>query len=499
MIGKRKVIVLTLAIAILAVSFAGWKHSTITLQGRKCQAYVVLMGEDGYFELADFNISLGNVSITPFNVNTPFLLTSDTCNVTVSGTAVGWSGVRFNIMGSLHLQPRTVTFLKLHHYPSRFVVLEGERIPLSSLPRTFFANHSKLKEEIIGTYGDDMIKDFLRKNKVLREKYLNLWLKTGNLTYLQAYRDLSYHLDMLVFLYRLGKLDEKSFRYISLGLIATTYYYETFQRPGHKDMSMVFSNWSPYYGTIKIVDGPINLTLPFVYYRARGFNLYPVSAVHWAEESWRKGKINVMLSILNDIIPFIREGEYHGVKYTYLPVYFHFQNSSIPWVSGYSQGVACGMYAIAYNVTKDEQYLRLATLFFNSFKVPVDYGGFVIESEFGPWILEYPYYPTQLVLNGHIISARGLYYYYEVTGDREALKLFLTYVESVKRALPYFDTGNWSRYAIIYNSSSVFYHRLHIRLLYWLYRVTGDETFLEYAKKWNEYLVKRGLKPENLV
>ncbi|MFA4647614.1 D-glucuronyl C5-epimerase family protein [Pyrococcus kukulkanii] len=498
MIRNWKVVGLILAIVILTLSLVGLNHSNVPSGGGECQAYVVLVSEDGYFELANFNLSLGNISVTPFDVNTPLLLSSPACNVTVSGTGVGWSGVRFEIVGKLSFHPKAVTFIKLHHYPGRFVVLEEGHVPLSTLPKTFFTDCNKL-EEIIDTYGNDVVKDFFRKNKVLREKYLGLWLKTGNLTYLQAYRDLSYHLDMLVFLYRLGKLDERSFRYISLGLIATTYYYEAFQRPGHKDMSMVFSNWSPYYGTIKVVNGPINLTLPFVYYRARGFNLYPVSAVHWAEESWKRGKIDVMLSILNDIIPFIREREYRGVKYAYLPIYFHFQNSSVPWISGYSQGVACGMYAIAYNVTKDERYLRLATLFFNSFKVPLEHGGFVTETKFGPWILEYPYYPEQLVLNGHIISARGVYYYYMVTKNPKALELFLTYVESVKRALPYFDTGSWSRYAIIYNSSSVFYHRLHIRLLYWLYRVTGDETFLEYAKKWNDYLVKRGLKPENLV
>ncbi|WP_054840865.1 D-glucuronyl C5-epimerase family protein [Thermococcus peptonophilus] len=125
---------------------------------------------------------------------------------------------------------------------------------------------------------------------------------------------------------------------------------------------------------------------------------------------------------------------------------------------------------------------------------------FIAETKYGVWYLEYNYYPEQLVLNGHIITLQGLYHYWEVTGgDEKAYELFIKGgVESVKKALPDFDTGNWSRYASVYNSSSEFYHRLHIRLLLWLYAKTGDETFMEYAEKWNSYLAERGLKKENI-
>lgn len=49
--------------------------------------------------------------------------------------------------------------------------------------------------------------------------------------------------------------------------------------------------------------------------------------------------------------------EYNGMKYGLFNVYFQYVNSSIPWASSYSQGMAAGLYAQAYNKTKDQKYL----------------------------------------------------------------------------------------------------------------------------------------------
>lgn len=103
--------------------------------------------------------------------------------------------------------------------------------------------------------------------------------------------------------------------------------------------------------------------------------------------------------------------------------------------------MTAGLYARAYNLTENETYLETARLFLNSFSLPLSQNGFVVQTKYGPWYLEYNYYPEQLVLNGHIITLQGLYYW-KVTGDERTYDLFWEGAMSVKKALPDFDTGD---------------------------------------------------------
>ena len=471
--------------------------------GKRTLVYVMLEEENAVFDVALFDIELGNIHIT--ETNKPILLYNGTAkeiHLKVEGGAVNWMGLKFKIEGQISLETAPgktyLLTLELTHEPGVFKVkvdpsmtgVVGEELPKDILqPDCGFIEKAL---ESINATGE------LQKNEELQKEYLELWKTTGNMSYLQAYRDLEYHGKVIALLAKLGRLNGIALKTHVLGLMATDYYYSHFKKPGYKDLVLVFSNLSPYYGAIKVTDGPLKSPLPFVYYRARGFNLYPVSALHWAQIYEIRGQKDVFLEILNDLRPFIEIKEYRGTRYALLPIYFHFQNSSIPWVSGYAQGLATGLYALAYNETGREEYLKLAEEFMNSFKLPLSKNGFIVQTEYGPWCLEYNYYPEQLVLNGNIICLQGVYYYWEVTGNETAHRLFLEGAQSVKRALPFFDTGNWSRYASIYNSSSLFYHRLHIKLLVWLYVKTGDDTFLRYAEKWNGYLKERGEKPENI-
>ncbi|WP_245250266.1 D-glucuronyl C5-epimerase family protein [Thermococcus stetteri] len=468
------------------------------------RVYVMLLEENAAFEMADFSIKVGNALLT--ETNRPVLAyrgKPGEIKLDAHGATRNWNGIKFNVEGGIIINATEggkdyLVTIEATHEPGVFVlkqVPELSGVIGKDVPETLFLEDYPVVEEVMreaGTLGE------LERNQELRDTYLRLWGETGNLNYLLAYRDLSYHMKTLALLKKLGKLDAVGVKTYVMDMIATDYYYSRFNRPGKKDMTLVFGNSSPYYGTIKATDGPIKSNLPFVYYPARGFNLYPVSAVHWAHSYLLMGRRDLTLEILDQLMPFVEYGEYNGETFAILPVYFHFQNASVPWISGYAQGVAAGLYALAYNMTGNASYLTIAKLFLNSFDLPLTENGFVIETKYGIWYLEYNYYPDQLVLNGDIITLQGLYYYWEVTGDEKAHELFVKGVESVKKALPDFDTGNWSRYASIYNSSSEFYHRLHIRLLLWLYAKTGDETFLEYAEKWNGYLAERGLKKEDI-
>jgi hypothetical protein len=116
--------------------------------------------------------------------------------------------------------------------------------------------------------------------------------------------------------------------------------------------------------------------------------------------------------------------DYNGMKYGLFNVYFQYSNSSIPWASSYSPGMVAGLYAQAYNKTKNKKYLAQSNLLFNSFKIPLNVRGFIAHIKYGNWFLEYNFKPNHLILNGHIITMKGIYTYYQVTGDILTLELF---------------------------------------------------------------------------
>ncbi|WP_050002051.1 D-glucuronyl C5-epimerase family protein [Thermococcus eurythermalis] len=506
--NSRVLLLLIVTTTILGIIYLGTSHfEEVPLseshETEDVRVYVMLKEENAVFETAIFKINVGKARINETNV--PALAYSGKpgrVHLRVGGEVVNWNGVRFDVTGDFSLETEGgksyLVALTLVHKPGVFVIkpdsrlsgIIGEDIPDTLLlDDKFFVNRAMAKANAT---------EELKINRELREKYLGLWEQTKNLSYLLAYRDLSYHLKMISMLGKAGKLTDTALKTYVLDIIATDYYYSRFTKPGKKDLILVFSNECPYYGAIKVTDGPIKSHMPFIYYRGRGFNLYPVSALHWAHVYFEKDRPNVAVEILQELQDFIEHGKYQTTEYAIFPVYFHFQNASIPWVSGYAQGLGAGLYALAYNITGNESYLQTAKLLLNSFELPLERNGFVLQTPYGPWYLEYNYYPEQLVLNGHIISLQGLYYYWKVTGDQRAYKHFIEGALSVKRALPFFDTGNWSRYASIYNSSSIFYHRLHVRLLVWLYAKTGEEEFIEYAKRWNGYLEEKGLKKEDI-
>ncbi len=481
------------------------------------EVYIMIEEKNAAFEIATFHLDFMGMGITEFE--RPYLVLKGgymqskfekgiTVKLSFEGRAENWEKLQFPFNGTieyvLHSPGRYVIMLEPIHVPGRFTLKIDERKSGRvgvEVPEDIFGSDEEIlikEASELGELYSKKLTNELKKNRELKDYYFGLWEKTGNLSYLQIYRDLGYAIRSFGNLAKERRLNKVEMNILLMNLRANNFYYSTYKKPGRKDLTLVFGNSSPYYGTIRVKNSPMHSELPFVYYRARGFNMYFVAALHWAHIYYGKGDYREMLEILNELRKYIQYGEYNNRTYALFKNYFQFQNASIPWVSGYAQGLAAGLYAKAYNLTGNESYLKLATEFLNSFDLPLSENGFVVETKYGPWYLEYNYYPKELVLNGHIIALQGLYYYWEVSGKETAWKLFWDGAMSVKNALPYFDTGSWSRYASIYNSSSVFYHRLHIRLLVWLYEKTGDKTFLKYAEKWNSYLRRKGLKPEKI-
>ena len=164
------------------------------------------------------------------------------------------------------------------------------------------------------------------------------------------------------------------------------------------------------------------------------------------------------------------------------------------WISALVQGQAISVLIRAYEITKKDDYLQVASGATNPFKVSVFSGGGLFELSGGNiFFEEYPSHKGVHVLNGFISSLWGLYDYYLSTRDDVVKNIYLQGVTSLINSLPLFDTGYWSRYSLLdhysfSNVASPYYHRAHISQLRATNIIHENSKFLEYANTWDNYL-----------
>lgn len=337
---------------------------------------------------------------------------------------------------------------------------------------------------------------FYDHNLVRRELY-SKYRATNNYEYYRSYLDSGYTVQVFSNLSHQNKLSTEEVKILATTLKANNAYYTHHTSPHGDGIIGAFSTQSPYPTTNTFTSGKFTSKLPFVYYQGQGWQLYPVTATFWASEYFKQGNYQDGIALLDELSPYMSVEEYGGLDYGVFRVYFQYTNSSIPWASSYSQGQAAGLYAQAYNHSKDGKYLDQSHLLFNSFKIPLSEGGFITSTPYGPWFLEYNFKPRHLILNGHIITMQGIYHYYQVTGSQDALDLFNQGATSVKNSLPQMDSGDWSYYALTGVDAkpawkaNKYYMGLHVELLKWLHSTTGDSTFQYYAQRWEGFYKNR--------
>lgn len=328
----------------------------------------------------------------------------------------------------------------------------------------------------------------------VQQSLLDKYRSTNNSAYYRSYLDAGYTVQAFSNLTQKRKLTRTEYKVLLVTLKANNAYYSNHTSPEGDGEIGTFSPQAPYPTTNTFVNSKFTSKLPFVYYQGQGWQLYPVTATFWASEYFKKGNYQDGIALLDELSPYLSVENYQRMDYGVFKVYFQYTNSDIPWASSYSQGLATGLYAQAYHQTRNKKYLDQANLLFNSFKIPVSAGGFIASTRFGPWFLEYNFKPQHLILNGHLITMQGIYYYYQVTGNPEALTLFNQSAVSVKNSLPEMDSGSWSYYALTGSearpawNANQYYMGLHIELLNWLHSTTGDPTFQVYAQRWQGYL-----------
>ncbi len=265
--------------------------------------------------------------------------------------------------------------------------------------------------------------------------------------------------------------------------------------------AVAFSNETPS-SSIPRLTGSFQSKLPFVYYKGKGLNIYPVTAVNWVTAYFDRGNKQAAMNILQEMELVIEPKSYQGMSYATLPIYFYYEGSPVPWINCYSQGKAAGHFARAYNITGDSHYLEISVKLLNSFKLPLKKGGFVASTKYGVYFLQYNFLPQHYILNVHMITMQGLYDCYKYLRSSYAYSMFQGGLKTTKNMIKLYDSGKWTYYALdgskfkhgLLNSES--YHRVHVTMVKWIYQVTGDNYFLQYALKWNNYLKIRGLKTQ---
>jgi hypothetical protein len=159
------------------------------------------------------------------------------------------------------------------------------------------------------------------------------------------------------------------------------------------------------------------------------------------------------------------------------------------WSSGLAQAFGISALVRAFNETQEEKYLKAALKASEAYFVNVEDGGVLYEENDFMCFEEYTTNSPSSVLNGYIFSIWSLYDLKMICNDEKIENLYNRSIKNLTRNIGKWDLGFWSRYDLWekhYNIASYFYHKLHIKQLKVLYRLTNEEIFIKYAKKWDK-------------
>ena len=162
------------------------------------------------------------------------------------------------------------------------------------------------------------------------------------------------------------------------------------------------------------------------------------------------------------------------------------------WYSGLSQGSGISLLVRVYKETNEEKYLKAAKNAFISMNTDIKEGGVkFIDNQGNIWIEEYIIHPPTHILNGFLWAIWGLWDLHLVTGENPPKNLFERCIKTLKENLSRYDAGYWSLYDLSKQKmkmlASPFYHKLHIAQLEATHKLTGENIFKRYQKRFQKY------------
>jgi heparosan-N-sulfate-glucuronate 5-epimerase len=181
---------------------------------------------------------------------------------------------------------------------------------------------------------------------------------------------------------------------------------------------------------------------------------------------------------------------------------FKWGNEPIPWWSAMTEGLAMSALLRAYAMTGNSACLTAISRARKTFERNARHLGVakkvVVASQTYVVYEEYMGAYAPNVLNGWIFSLVGLYETSTYLRDPAASADLLhpdRGLAAVKALLPYYDTGDWTRYYVKSPGTSstrgidrVKYHSLVIGQLRYLATISGDPFFTQYADRFQGYL-----------
>ncbi len=168
------------------------------------------------------------------------------------------------------------------------------------------------------------------------------------------------------------------------------------------------------------------------------------------------------------------------------------------YISSIVQGLTISALARAYLLFNTNDYFEVAEKALNIFELPVEKGGILADSEWGPMYEEYPGVPYSHVVNGFIFSLIGLFDLYTLCNSEKAKMLFDQGIETLISVLPNWYLDHWSKYDLCditdnrkINLATNHYQNLHADQLWILYRQTNNTIFKEYAERTEKQLQRK--------
>ncbi|MCP9486957.1 MAG: D-glucuronyl C5-epimerase family protein [Gaiellaceae bacterium MAG52_C11] len=201
----------------------------------------------------------------------------------------------------------------------------------------------------------------------------------------------------------------------------------------------------------------------------RGLRFHPLGSFGQLNAYVTAGRQRQATSLAYALLARAR-GDGRGLTWEYG---FRAAGGDPPWTSGMAQAVAAQALARAGLVP--EARLAFAA-------IP---GRLLNERATGTWIRLYAFSDVA-VLNAQLQAALSLADYAQLANDEDAALLATDLRRAALRALPAFDTGYWSRYALGGSEAPLSYHQYVTSLLWKLARSTGHARWAEQAARFRD-------------
>jgi hypothetical protein len=232
--------------------------------------------------------------------------------------------------------------------------------------------------------------------------------------------------------------------------------------------------------------------LLFQYYAGRGLQIQPLAnfgranAMYDACRAQRGDCDERAYRKLLDELLAIRSGRGGFTTWEY---WFEFGGGVPPWTSGMSS--ATGIQALARGSLYfgDRRYMKVARRALGVFRhsPPIGvrtrgYGGV------GVHYALYSFAPGLRVLNAFAQTLNALYEFRVLADSERARRLFKAGHRSLRRELPHYDTGAWTRYSLGGAEATLEYHQLATGFLAHLCELSRYDAYCRYARRFDRYL-----------